>query len=212
MVTYNRARLPRLALITLLFSSIAGCNWLMPLIFLEHKERIPAEFDKLDGKRTAIVAWAAQETLFDYPHVRMELNLHIADRLWTHLDKPDLIDGRTIEDHLERSLSNSVDPEEIGKKFDCDYVIYLELLEFQMRDPDAPDFLRAKIAASVTVYDMRVDPDEPRQFELAAVTALYPEDLPLLFNDTNAVVVRKQAYEKFAEMVARKFYDYEVDM
>lgn len=196
----------------LVLSGVAGCDWLVPLAFFEHKEKVPAEFDKLEGHRTAILVWAPQETLFDYPHVRMELALHIADRLNSHVDDIDLVDGREIEDHLERTLTQAADPEEIGRTYNCDFVVYLELLEFQMRDPESPDFLRATIESSVTVYDMRADPDEPRRYELTNVKTEYPETGALLFNDTNAAVVRKQTYEKFAEMVARKFYDYAVDM
>jgi len=202
----------RLALATFLIAGAAGCDWLVPLAFFQHKEKIPPEFGKLGGERVALVIWAAQETLFDYPHVRMELALHIADHIGSNVEDVDLIDGRLIEDYLERSLSTATDPEDIGKEFDCGYVIYIELLEFQMRDPEAPDLLRGKIASSVTVYDMKADPDEARQYELAAVEALYPEHAPLLLNETNALIVRKQAYEKYSEMVARKFYEHEVEM
>lgn len=201
-----------LVVATLLLAAVGGCDWLIPLALLSHKEKIPAEFDKVAGKTTAIVVWAPQETLFDYPHVRMELSLHIADQLESHLKPAKLVDGRKIEDFLERTLSTAIDPEQIGREFDCQYVVYLELLDFQIRDPDAPDYLKAKIGASVTVYDMKTDPDEPRQTQLADVEAVYPENAPLLFNETNAAVVRKAAYEKFAEMVARKFYPYEVEM
>ena len=193
--------------------AVSGCDWLMPLVFLgEHKERIPPEFDKLQGKNVAIVVWAAQETLFDYPHVRMELGLHIGDKLLSELKNVRIVDGRKIEDHVQRALLDSINPEEIGRKFDCDMVLYIELLEFQIREADAPDFLRAKIHASVTVFDLRVDPDEPKRYELEDVTAIYPANHPLLFNETNAVIVRKEAYEMFAEMVARKFYTHEVEM
>lgn len=191
---------------------MGGCDMLLPLALMEHKEKVPAEFDKLSGKRTAIVVWAAQETLFDYPHVRMELALHIADRIWSNIKDAEIVDGRKIEDHIQRTLSAAADPEDIGKEFDCDYVIYLELLDFQMRDPNAPDFLRAHIGASVTVYDLKSGADEPRRYELANVDTVYPENAPLLFNETNAVVVRKQAYEKFAEEVACKFYAHNVEM
>lgn len=219
MSTCNRARRANSALAgalligAVLATGTGGCDWLVPLAFLgEHREKIPAEFDKLKGKTVAIVVWAAQETLFDYPHVRLELGLHIGERIRAELRDVRIVDGRRIEDHVQRSLLDAIDPEEIGRRFDCDMVVYVELLEFQMRDPDAPDFLRADIRASVAVYDLRVDPDEPKRYELEEVTAVYPPNHPLLFNETNALVVRKEAYELFAEMVARKFYKYKVEM
>jgi hypothetical protein len=191
----------------------SGCNMLIPMAFLgEKKEKIPAEFDKLDGKRTAVVVWAQPDTLFDYPHVRMELAMHISDRLATNLKKIDLVDCRRIEDRIERSVAVSVDPESMGREFQCDMVVYVELLEFQVRDPNAPDYLRARIHGSVAVYDIAADPDDPKRYDLGEVLAVYPAHGPVLMDAGNSVVVRKEAYELFGEMVARKFYAYEKEM
>jgi hypothetical protein len=202
-----------LALLVGVVCSASGCGFLKPLLFMsQHKEKVPAEFDKLEGKRVAFVVWADQETLFDYPHVRMELGLYIGDKVWSKVKKVDVVDGRRIEDHIQKLLSDSIDPEKIGRAFDCDMVVYVELLEFQIRDPEAPDFLRARIRGSVTVYNLKADPDESKRYELENETAVYPENQPVLFTNANALNVRKAAYELFAEQVARKFYAYEQEM
>ncbi len=192
---------------------LVGCNLLIPLAFLgEHKEKVPAEFAKLAGKQAAVVVWAAQETLFDYPHVRLELGTHIGDRLREKVDSVRLVDSRKVEDYIQRSLSNAASPEEIAGKFSCEMVVYVELLEFQIRDPEAPDYLRARIHASVAVYDFHEDNAQPKRFELREVETVYPASQALLFSSTNAVVVRKQAYELFADSVACKFYDHEKEL
>lgn len=189
---------------------LGGCSWLTPLIYMgQHKEEVYAEFNKLSGKTVAVAVWADQETLFDYPHVRMELGLHIADRLWSNVPDIKLVDGRRIEDHMQRNLANSVDPIDIGKRFDSEMVIYAELLDFQIRNPDSPEFLDPRIYASITVYDLTADPDEPKQYELLPVEVDQPE---ALFNDTSAQIARKALYEQFADTVAKKFYDHKVDM
>jgi len=196
------------AVLTLLMSASA-CNWLLPLVFLtEHKAKVPAEFEKLPGNRAAVVIWADQETLFDYPHVRLELSLHIIDRLQSELDA-ELVDGRLIEDYLQRKLATAVDPEAIGREFNCDMVIYLELLDFQIRDPQAPDFVQAQIESSIAVYDLTDTIEESRRYTLKDVTTTHPDDGPVLYSTTRAAQVRKAAYEQFAEQVARKFYDHE---
>ena len=65
-----------------LTAAVAGCNWLIPgVLMTEHKRTNPAEFDKLAGKRVVVLVWAEPETLFDYPHVRLELSSYIADKL-----------------------------------------------------------------------------------------------------------------------------------
>ncbi|GJM25777.1 MAG: hypothetical protein DHS20C16_21920 [Phycisphaerae bacterium] len=193
--------------------AIGGCSWLVPLIFIgEHKEKIPAEFDKLDGMLTAVVVWADQETLFDYPHVRMELSMHISDKMWSSMKNVKLVDSRRIEDYIQKNVETAIDPEKIGDEFDCDMVVYVELLDFQVRDREAPDFVRGRIDASVSVYDVKADTGAARRYELDEVETVYPEMQSMLFNETNAMIVRKETYEKFAETVARKFYKHEVDL
>ena len=202
-----------LASCAVLLAGSSACNMLLPLIFLtEHKEKVPAEFDRLAGKRVLVTVWAPQETLFDYPHVRLELGLHIAERIETHVKKVTLVDGRRVEDYVQRRLASAIDPQQMGRVFDADMVVYVELLEFQIRDPAAPDFLRATINASVTVYDMTTDEQNPRRYPLEDVEVRYPVDNPVLFTSTSAVKVRKAAYESFADQVAAKFYDHERDM
>jgi len=189
---------------------MTGCSWLAPLIFMgEHKERVPAEFNKLPGHSVAIATWAEQDTLFDYPHVRMELSLHIADRLASNIEGLGIADGRRIEDYLQRTLANTIDPIEIGERFKSDMVIYIELLEFQIRDPQSPDFLNPRIDASVTVFDISEDPENPKSYDLTPVRI---ERTGGLFNETSAQVARKALYEEFAETVARKFYEHKVEM
>ncbi len=210
----RRPRIRTTALLIMpLVTAVGGCSWLVPLIFIgEHKEKVPAEFDKLNGQKTAVVVWADQETLFDYPHVRMELSMHISDKMWSAMKNVQLVDSRRIEDYIQKNVDTTIDPADVGREFDCDMVVYVELLDFQIRDREAPDFVRGRIDAAVSVYDLNADPDEARRYELDDVETIYPERQMMLFNDTNAIIVRKETYEKFAETVARKFHKYEQEM
>jgi hypothetical protein len=190
-----------------------GCKMLIPFAIMgEHTQKMPPEYDKLPGKRAVICVWSPQEILFDYPLLRMEISGHIADRINTKVKEADIVDVRKVEDYFQRTLTLSVDPTLVGREFNAELVIYLVITDFHFRDPEAPDVVRAKAAASVTVYDLSVEGDDPRQFELEPVSAEYPEHGALQLTDTNVLVARKQVYEKFAELVARKFYTYEVDM
>ena len=87
---------------------LSGCNLLTPIAFLgPHQRKVAAEFDKLEGKRTLIMVWAEPETLFDYPHIRLELATYIGDKLVAGLKDCDLVDAwRTISS--ERSMPPSI--------------------------------------------------------------------------------------------------------
>jgi hypothetical protein len=205
-----------LAVVTCLVLT-AGCNLLTPLIFVgEHKKKVSPEFDKLANSRVAVLIWTDQVVLYDYPYARFELGTYVSDKLAAEMNQrglaTDLVDPRDVDDYLQKDIDAQIDPKAVARKFDTDYVIYVEVVEFQIRDPAEPQFLRGRINASVTVFDTHADPDRPNRFELAPVLCRYPEGVPVLLNATNSPLVREQLYRKFAEQVARKFYEHTVEL
>ena len=66
--------------------------------------------------------------------------------------------------------------------------------------------------STVTVYDLRADPDETRVYVLQPVDVLCPKNQPLLMSPRNALLVRQQTYDQLAENVARKFYEHMVEL
>ena len=213
----GRRMLPTVAGMLLFVTAIGGCNLLTPLIFIgEHKKQFPAEFDKLPNSRVAVVVWMDQSTLFDWPFARFELATYVADKLDSEISQRgreiDIVDPRDIDDFIQRSNDPVIDPITIGREFDVDYVLYVEVLEYQTRDSQQPQLLRGRIGASVSVVDIRSDADLGETFELAAVKCVHPEQAPVLMNATNTRRVREATHLKFSELVARKFYQYEEDL
>ncbi len=208
-------KLPCILLALLLLS--ASCNLLIPVVFIgEHKKSVSPEFDKLGSSRVAILVWTDASTLFDYPYARIELAVYVHDKLDAEMARrelaTDLVDPRDVEDFIQKNVDARIDPHAVGRAFNADYVIYLEVLRFQIRDPEQPQFLRGRIDASVSVYDIRADPDRLRRYELMPVRCIYPDGPPILMTATNSPLVRQATYLKFAEEVARKFYEHTVDL
>lgn len=212
----RRARAARAVLLGLV-SLVGACNLLTPIVFVgEHKKRIHPEFDKLPGKQVAVLVWTDASTLFDYQFARIELATYVADKLQTEMSQRKLgtvlVDPRDVDDFLQSHPEAQVDPYAVGRKFDADYVIFIEVLRMQIRNPEQPQFLRGRIEAAVSVHDIRTDPDLPQRYELTPVHCVYPEDQPVLQTATNSALIREATYRKFAELVARKFYEYLVDL
>lgn len=192
-----------------------ACNLLLPLAVLgDPKKTITAEFDKLGGHRVAVLVWTDAATLFDYPFARFELAAYTSDKLRTEMARQrldvDMIDPRDVEDYLQRNVDAQVDPMMVGKHFKTDYVVYVEVYDFQIRDPQHPQFLRGRINASTVVHDVRDNPADLAQYELAPVECVYPDGPPILMTATNTPFVREATYRLFAETIARKFYDHNV--
>ncbi|NOS99741.1 MAG: hypothetical protein HOP29_03850 [Phycisphaerales bacterium] len=194
-------------------TAACGCNLTAPFIFLgEHKKSVPAEFDKLQAKRVAVLVWAQPETLFDYPHVRLELSAYASERIRSGVKDCDVVDPYKIEDYLARNPGATVDPRKVGAQFEVDMVVYVELLQFQIRDPSSPDLVQGKVGGSVTVYDLRADPDETSRFVLSPIQVTVPEGQPMLMTSQNAQAIRQQAYEQFGERVGRLFHKHSVEL
>jgi len=194
-----------------------ACNMLLPAMFVgEHKKKITAEFDKLEGTRTLVLAWAPPATLFDYPYIRFEVASRVTGQLASRLrgtDRgTDLVDPRDVADYLQKEPDAAADPMKVGRQFDADYVVFVEISRFQIRDPHSPELLQGTIEAGVSVFDMHVDPDLDPRHELTPVEAVYPPNGPKLMTATNAQFIREATYDIFSEQVARKFYDYTVDL
>lgn len=201
----------------ILCASTCACNLARPLaLFVEAKKKVAPEFDKIGGSRVAVLVWTDPSTYFDYPHIRFELATYVGDKLGAEMaqrnDPVEIVDPRDIEDFVQRTPGAAIDPGKVGRQFKADYVVYLEITEFQVRDAQQPQFLRGKIHSSVSVHDTHSSAATLRRFELAPIECCYPEEQPLLMTATNSPLVREAIYRKFAEYVARKFHEHTVDM
>lgn len=212
--------MPKLSRFMVILSTaplLGSCNLLTPLAVMGvQKKRIPPEFDKLAGSRVVVQVWTDPSTLFDYPYARLELATYVGDKLQAEMAQRgqavEVVDAREVEDSLQRNPESRINPAEVGKRFQANYVIYVEVAGFQIRDPGEPQFLRGRINASVSIHDVSASARESRRYELTPVEAVYPEDQPVLINATNSPQIREATYRKFAEMVARKFYEYTLDL
>jgi len=201
--------------VLLLMGTAPGCNLLTPLVFVgEHRTKVAPEFDKLPGQRVAVLVYADRSPRYDYPFARLELASYLVDKLSTELGQrnqaAEFVDPREVEDFLQRNLDAEVNPQEVGVHFKTDYVVYVEVLEFHIRDAKQPQFLQGAVEASVSVHDVRTPGAPTGRFELVPVRCLYPEGVPVVFTAANAPRVRESLYRLFAEITARKFYEHTV--
>ena len=197
-----------------LLGFVASCA-IVPFIVPQRKTVSP-EFDKLPNRRVAVLVFVDPSTLFDYPYARFELASFVGDKLYAEMAQralnTDVVDPRDVEDFLQRNRDAEIDPQEVGLAFDADYVLFLEILTFQIRDPRQPQFLRGRISAAVSMHDIRCEPDELCRFELTPVTCVHPDGAPVILTATNSAFIREATYRAFAEQVARKFYEHTVDL
>jgi len=191
-------------------AAVCGCNLLAYPLYLTAPEpvrKVPAEFDKLPGKTVAVVVWAEPATLFQFPHIRLEVAAQVAYQLGRHIKDTHVVEPQQVADYQDRHPNwASLPPAELGKKFGADYVIFIELLKYTTRDPKSPALFRGRATASVAVYDA----NEPsRRWTLTQAVAQYPARQTGLISGDD-MSVHRRLLEQLGIQIARKFYDHEV--
>ncbi len=190
----------------------AGCNLLLPFVFLHPgTKKVPPEFAALEQKTTLVQIWAEPETLYDYQHIRLELASYIGDQIRSGVEGVKLVSERRVEEFLQQNPEAAVDPRMTGEHFEADMVVYVELLEFQIRDPESPDLLQGRARGAVRVYDLSADSPDTGYQELAEVEVIYPQQA-VVYTMTAPVVIRNETYKQFAEVIGRKFYEHDESM
>lgn len=188
----------------------AGCNWILPIIFLmdEPTQKVKPEYGRLMGRRVAVVVWAKPSTLAVFPYARYDTCNAVTVKLRDTVAGVQTISASLIEEHIEMLPTSTVDPEEVGKAFDAEAVVFLELLEYQTRDPDSPQMLQGRITSSVVVYDLEEKNTAKNRYELSTVSVAVPEK-PTGALSGDELQIRKETLSAFAEAVTQKFIEHE---
>ncbi len=188
----------------------AGCQAIgygLMSVLPEPVEKIPAEFNRLDGKKAAIVVWAPSETMLQFPHMRLEVASQVAYQMKLRLKTTQVVPAAQVADYQDRNLNwDAVPATEIGKQFGADYVVFIELLEYSTREPKTPSLFHGRARASVVVHDVA---DPTARWSLTPVAAEYPTGYGKLAN-ADDMTIHRQMLEILGSQITSKFFEHEV--
>lgn len=203
-----------LAVGNFLLAGAWGCNWLIPGMILAGPptEKVEPEFARLKGKKVLVLVWAPPAVLTNYPYARYDIAKYVGDALRSQIEEVTTVSARHVEDYVSKRSQGAADPEVVGRHFQADLVVYLELLRYRMRWPESPHLYRGDIHASVVVFDLNAAGGEPERYELSTASVLHPEGAPVSVHKTTEQKLRKETSEIFAERVALKFKAHRVEL
>lgn len=193
-----------------LLAAAGGCHYMAAgAIFWadEPMKKVPAEYPWLVDQEVCIVVRASMETLFDYPHVQYELADHVRIALESNVRDVVTVPPRRVVDFQRRDPSwERMDPAELGRLFDADRLIEIDLTQYTTREPESPHLYRGYITAMVSVYNTAHLNSEPQTMEVQTV---YPPNSPGEWG-TGDRAIRRATMEAFAQELAGRFYDRKV--
>lgn len=182
----------------------AGCHTLV-LWWPEQTKTIPAEYRYLADRKVVIVVRAPEELLFDYPNVRWEVADHLRVALEANVKGVKITDPKKV-DRFQREDAQweRMDPALVGKRFDAERVLEVDLTQYTTREPESPHLYRGHISAVVRVYNADYPNSQPTYRE--DVHTVYPPGGPGRYG-TSDRSIRADTMQAFAQEVANRFYD-----
>lgn len=102
------------------------------------------------------------------------------------------------------------DPSEMARAFDADYVAWIDVSAFTLKEPNAPKLLRGHTEGFIRVFQVeKIDDDKVALAKYnAEFTVTYPPHQPLSETGRSAVLFQKEFIDRVCEQLAETFYDH----
>lgn len=168
----------------------------------------PAEFAGLAEHSLTIVIAADPSMQFEYPLARWEMAACLGSELEKNVKNLRVTDPRRVIRYQDENFDwDTLDKTKLGKLFGTDFVLYVSLAKFSMREPGSEYLYRGEIVADVAMYDMSLPEQKAKVWSLSDLRVMYPDQaLP----GENDIVIRAGAEMKFCDFLAKKFYKHKV--
>ena len=148
----NRA-LGRISLIVLAGALASGCDSLAYMGYLlapsGGTKKVPAEFEGLSGRTVAVVIYADQGVLFEYPYARLSLSLKIGAELKDKVKKVAVVDPRRVIKYQDENFRwDAMAKNQLGRELNADCVLFVVLEKYTTREPGSVK--RCRVVTSST--------------------------------------------------------------
>jgi hypothetical protein len=204
-----RARIACLLLAALPLGA-CGCSPVLgAIVLMKGFKTIPPEFVGMKGDHVVIVCTAEFPVKLEFPkidtdlarymgerfrseHIKAVRHGEIAEWLDTHPEQLDaLTDYRTIE--------------EIGKQFEADYVLVVNLKEMSLYEQGYQTLYQARALASLEVYDL----EQGERVWSTEHQSTYPIGHPIPVNEVPESIFQVQFVKHLSQELGRYFYAHE---
>lgn len=201
-------------LLLALLAMTGGCNLIAyPFVVLFHSadKKVKAEYKGLEEKKTALIVAASPGTEFEYPNARASVAMATTYELGSKVKNIVMVDWEKIDNFQREDMDwLGVSMADVGKKFDAQRVLYVDLIEYSTQEEFSVNLLRGRMTAEVRVYEMdSLTPDEP--VYQTEVTMIFPEKAPVPMSDESTRAwVETQSIRNLSVDIARKFYNHTI--
>jgi hypothetical protein len=178
-----------------------------PLITCEFTERTKIDLSK-EKKKVLVVCSTPESIRSDYPSLNYDLLEQITYGLRRH--EIEVMDTGEVATWLDDNGGVWNDVDELAENFDADYIIHVDIDEFDYREPNSPNLLRGKAFGTVSAYQVKeLDGlKRAREVFVSEYTSEYPNHMPVSIESESPTVFRKKYLDRIADQIGRFFYNY----
>lgn len=189
-----------------------GCGKLLYFILPDPPPKYQdAEFAGLAGHSVAIVVYAEPDVQYEYQNVRGTISDRLGGQLAMNVKGIRVLESTKIVRLQDEDLDWDVlDKTQLGKTLGVDYVVYLSLATYTMREAGSEYLLRGEMVADVSVYQTSLPERRARVYTINGFHVTHPPEAVPADTNRHIEAVRVLCENQFAILLAKKFYKHEV--
>ncbi len=208
----------RKALIVLLLLVPAlcpGCQclnyWLFVFAPAAPPKAVDAEYDGLQDSTVAVVIYADERVLYEYPMVRLDLGMMVGGYLQQNVKKCTVVDPQRVASYQQRNIYwDREGRTELGKKLGADYVLFISLIEYTTHVKGSLNLYRGELIADVALHKVDLPERGSRVWGPDRFHVSFPENAPGGRPAEDDRLVAVETRRRFADRLTKKFYDHKV--
>jgi hypothetical protein len=148
-----------LAMAALLACALAGCDSTKYALYLMAPEdkgkTVEAEYKGLEKKTVAVIIYADQSVMYEYPYARLGLSMRINSELKKRVDKVTVIDPVRVIKYQDQNIRwDTEDKARLAKALGADRLLYVALEEYRLRDAGGSGTFNGRIVAQASVTEV----------------------------------------------------------
>uniref|UniRef100_A0A7C2NV47 Uncharacterized protein n=1 Tax=Schlesneria paludicola TaxID=360056 RepID=A0A7C2NV47_9PLAN len=205
-----------------------GLVWLIPLAWLSGcslgvmanrmltgDPMVPSQFkamtgtDLTKGKHKVVVICSTPTSV---ESELSTLNLDLIDGITRRMKVRgvDVVSPDLVAKWIDDNGGVVADPSAMANAFDADYVAWIDLHTFSIREENSPKLLRGRSQGFVRVYQVEEVNDD--RVALSAFnsefTSVFPQHQPISETGRSALTFQKEYIDRVCDELAMKFYDH----
>ena len=220
-MTQSKSSRPRikLAALSVMFALLVGSNSGCSLFVMAGKmflgdPKVPSNLRAKTGvnlskkdRRVLVICSAPEAVKSELSGLEYDMTELIVRQLKRH--KINVIDSDTVANWFDEHGGRLDDPSELARDFEVDYIIHVQVEEYDFLEENSRSMYRGRAVGSAIVYHVQDEqPIVARQIYAGDFRTQYPTLHPIPFEQISERSFQKQFLDYLTTQLSRQFYDY----